>query len=568
LQKTLRHRFLKPIFIPWIILIVTGSGNCFWVNHLIAETSQGQLQQVLQNRIAHAKTFSVPILEKEPIKDLHLIETFYKHQSYLPVWVAMKKPSERFTTLLKCIRQADREALDPQDYHLAAIEKLAAAVARRHPNRKPDRLRNLADLELLSTDAFFTYASHLLSGRINPERVDPEWSATVKQVDFIRLMQTTLESNKIESVFNSLLPGHPGYVKLRNSLIRYRKIVDDGGWPKIPEGPNLHLGHSGKRVRILRARLRFENEFVKGSIFNRNKFDHHLDQAVRLFQQQHGLEVDGIVGPQTLRTLNIPTADRVRQIELNMERWRWLPRYLGNTYVIVNIADFKLEFHDQNQPVVVIRAVVGQNYRRTPVFSTQITHLVLNPSWSVPKIIALEDMLPQIQMDIDYLNRQRLRVFQDLNGEATEIDPATVDWKTITPDNFNYRFQQAPGSTNALGRVKFMFPNKFDVYIHDTPSQHLFAKTIRNFSSGCIRIEKPIDFAHYLMQENPRWTRENIIAAIDSGVSQTLRLPSPIPLHFIYWTAWVDGDGTLQFREDIYGRDRTLEKALHIKYGE
>ncbi len=553
----------KKFFISLTILVVTSTGGCVSLQDSGLKTSDKSLQQLLQDRITRARASADPTIKKEPIKNLNLIQIFYERRAYRPAWVGENKSPGLVKNLLKSIRKADREALDPKDYHLDALEKLADSFGRHSSRGQPPILSNLADLELLSTDAFLTYASHLLSGRVNPESVDPEWTASLKEVDFTRLMQTALDSNGIESAFNSLLPIHPGYMKLRDALIRYREIVDKGGWPAVSYGRNLQSGDTDKRVRTLRARLRFENKTLKGPIFNRNIFDNHLDQAVRLFQHQNGLDVDGIVGPNTLRALNIPTADRVRQIELNMERWRWLPQYLGKCYVIVNIANFKLELREKDQQVMAMRAVVGQNYRRTPVFSTQMTHLVLNPYWNVPKIIALEDMLPLLQMDPNYLNRQRLKVFQDLAGGAMEIDPETVDWKTVTVDNFNYRFQQEPGPANALGRVKFMFPNKYDVYIHDTPSQDLFTKPIRNFSSGCIRIEKPIDLAEYLMQGDPQWTRENIIAAIDSGITRTIRLPSPIPVYFIYWTAWADGDGTVQFREDIYGRDRILEKALH-----
>jgi murein L,D-transpeptidase YcbB/YkuD len=520
----------------------------------------------LQGRINRVKVSADLAIEKEPIKSLNLIQAFYEHRSYRPVWVGEDKSPGLVYNLLKSIRNANREALDPNDYHLEVLEKFDNSFGSLRSRDQPLILNNLVDFELLSTDAFLTYASHLLSGRINPASVDPEVTANSKEVDFIRLMKAALDSNQIESVFNGLLPFHPGYMKLRDSLMRYRKIADKGGWPAVPYGRNLQSGDTDKRVRMLIERLRFENRAPQRSIFNKTRFDYHLEQAVRLFQQRHGLEADGIVGPHTLRTLNITTAERIRQIELNMERWRWLPQHLGRCYVIVNIADFKLEIYEMNQPVMVMRTVVGQNYRRAPVFGTQITHLVPNPYWNVPKIIAVEDILPQIQMDPNYLNRHGLKLFQDLAGGAVEIDPETVDLKAVTAENFYIRFQQNPGPANALGHVKFMFPNKYDVYIHDTPSQDLFAKPIRNFSSGCVRIEKPIDLAEYLMQGDPRWTRKNIIAAIDSGVTQTIRLPSPIPLYFIYWTAWADNDGMVHFREDIYERDRILEKALHMKY--
>jgi len=214
---------------------------------------------------------------------------------------------------------------------------------------------------------------------------------------------------------------------------------------------------------------------------------------------------------------------------------------------------------------MVMRVVVGTEYRRTPVFSDGMTYLVLCPYWHVPPNIAIQDKLPLIHKDPTYLTKQRIRVFQGWGADAEEIDPATIDWSKVTLENFVFRLRQDPGPWNALGRVKFMFPNKFNVYLHDTPSQELFGKATRTFSSGCIRIEKPIELAEYVMQGNPNWTRKTILAALETNIEQTVPLPEPIPVHLLYWTAWVDEEGSIQFRDDIYGRDKLLDKALREK---
>jgi len=291
-------------------------------------------------------------------------------------------------------------------------------------------------------------------------------------------------------------------------------------------------------------------------------FDRGLELAVRRFQKRHGLTDDGVVGPATLEALNVPVAERLRQIELNLERWRWLPEDLGRRYILVNIADFELEVVEDGRRVLAMRVVTGKKMRLTPVFSGRMTYLVLNPYWHIPHKIAVKDVLPRIKRDPGYLVRQGIRVFESWDDLAPEIPPETIDWPAVTKHNFAFKLRQDPGPSNALGRVKLMFPNRFAVYLHDTPSRYMFRKNQRDFSSGCIRVEKPIDLAAYVLDGDRKWTREKILSAIASGESRIAWLPEPIPVHVLYWTAWVDEEGTVQFRRDVYGRDRSLDEAL------
>jgi murein L,D-transpeptidase YcbB/YkuD len=272
-----------------------------------------------------------------------------------------------------------------------------------------------------------------------------------------------------------------------------------------------------------------------------------------------------VVGRDTLSALNVSVTDRLRQIQVNLERWRWLAQDLGNRYVLVNLADFRLEVVETGRMVMDMRIIVGKGYRRTPIFSGRMTYLVLNPAWHVPHKIARLDILPRIRKDPGYLSREHFRVFEGWGADAKEIDPATVDWTKVTRGNFRFRLRQDPGSWNALGRVKLMFPNEFGVYIHDTPSRELFRKTVRTFSAGCIRIEKPLELAEYVLAGDPKWNGEAILAALEAGREQTVRLPAAIPVHLLYWTAWVDASGTVQFRKDVYERDwRVLETLRSI----
>jgi murein L,D-transpeptidase YcbB/YkuD len=291
-------------------------------------------------------------------------------------------------------------------------------------------------------------------------------------------------------------------------------------------------------------------------------FDEALEQALKRFQQRHGLTADGVVDTVTRAELNMSAERRVEQLELNLERWRWLPQDLGRRHIIVNIAAFELEVEEEGKVVLPMRVMVGLPFHHTPVFSDTIRYIVLNPSWNVPHDIAVEDLLPHVKRDPSYLARQQMQLFQGWGPGAREVDPDTVNWSAITPDDFPFRLCQIPGPINALGRIKFMFPNKFNVYLHDTPSRPLFKETQRDFSHGCIRIQQPIELAVYLLQKDPHWNREAILRELDEAVDRSVRLPEPIPIHLLYWTAWADEDRTIQFRRDIYNQDAPLLAAL------
>lgn len=521
-----------------------------------------QVRELLRNRIEAAGVPPKITVGEEIIHARVMLPLFYERRAYLPAWIADYGLKPGADVLIKAIREADREGLRPSDYHLAKIEATLKEVRQNQEKKNPINAHRLVDLDLLFTDVFLLYGSHLLAGKINPETIDAEWHANRREVDLAMVLQVALDTNKIAETLKSLLPPQPGYTRLREALARYRGLVSKGGWPAVPDGPKMQKGDCGERVAALRTRLITEGDPGPIKEGQRDLFDDALEQAVRRFQQRQGLEDDGIVGVSTLAALNIPAEARLHQIELNLERWRWLPQDIERCYILVNIADFKLAVIENDKSVMTMRAVVGKPYRRTPTFSAKITYLVLSPFWHVPSKIAVQDKLPRIRKDPEYLAKQNIKVFQGWDAQTREIDPTTIDWSKVTAKNFNYRFRQEPGPTNALGRVKFMFPNKFDVYLHDTPSRELFTKIARVFSSGCIRIEKPIELAEYVLRADPKWPLENILAAMDKHVEQTVRLPEPITIHLVYWTAWVDADGSIQFRNDIYARDNILAAAL------
>jgi len=527
-----------------------------------AQTVSEQVRERLRNRIeAGGMPLKITVGEESVFASIKL-PTFYLHRIYAPAWSKDKGPLPLANKFLLIIRQADQEGLDPDDYHLAKIESVLAEIRQSKKMKNPPDPGRLSDLDLLLTDAFLIYSAHMLSGRINPETMDPEWHANRREADLAEILQNALDSNEIEKSLKNLLPRQAGYARLRKKLAQYRKIAADGGWVAVSQGPKLQKGDRNGRVMLLRERLFAEGDVERSFWGDEDHFDETLETGVRHFQERNGLDVDGVVGPQTLESLNVTAHERVLQIALNMERWRWLPQDLGDCHILVNIAGFNLAVVENDHVYMDMRIVSGKSYRRTPVFSGQMTYVVLNPSWNVPYKLAVQDKLPLIKENVGYLAEQGMRVYQGWGAETMEIDPHTIDWSQISPENFSFRLRQDPGPKNALGHIKFMFPNKFDVYLHDTPSKDLFEKAVRTFSSGCIRIEKPVELAEFLLQDDPEWRPEKIQAALEKGEEKTVRLPKPIPIHLLYWTAWVDEKGTVHFRKDIYGRDKRLDDAL------
>jgi len=497
----------------------------------------------------------------EPVYASLVLPSFYERRLYRPAWSDERGPTRLAGDLIDALRRADLEGLRSEDYHLAGIETVLAAVradAKRGPALAPDRW---AELDLLLTDAFLVYGAHLLAGRVNPETLRPEWVSNRRTADIAVVLEAALASGNIAGTLASLDPPEVGYRRLREALAHYREVSATGGWAVIPDG-SLRLGERSSSVAALRERLRLEDDLGPVETQDAELFDEPVEQAVKKFQGRHGLTADGVVSAPTRAELNVPVQRRVEQLELNLERWRWLPKDLGRRHIIVNIAAFELEVVEDEAVVMSMRVVVGRPFDRTPVLSDTMRYLVLNPYWHVPSNIATTELLPKLKRDPSYLARYKLRVFPSSRLDAQEIDPATVDWSTITAANFPFLLRQDPGPRNSLGRIKFMFLNKYHVYLHDTPARPLFEETQRDFSHGCIRIQHPIELAVYLLRDDPRWNRDAVLTALDDAEDRSVPLPEPMPIHLLYWTAWADGDGTIQFRRDIHDRDAPLFAAL------
>lgn len=532
----------------------------------LAETPSDQVCSQIGNRIKGAEVSSKVAYPEGLPSVSPLLSQFYEGRGFRPAWSDDYGPSPDVEDFLEVIRAAYREGLNPQDYHLNKIEAVLSDLYTRQIGLGTYDVEKLADLDLILTKAFFLYASHLVDGRVDHRNIYPDWVVNQGSADMKALLSEALDSGDMQKTLADLAPHYPKYVRLREKLIKYLAIAESGGWPQVPDGPKLLKGSGGKRVAILRQRLIASGDLASMAQESPVIFDHDVETAVRKFQKRHGLKDDGRVGKSTLKVINVPLETRIRQIALNMDRLRWLSSDMGQNYIFVNIADFSLEVMEDEQPVMSMRIIAGKDEQRSCVLSAKMTYLELNPFWRVPDSIATKEILPQIKKYPGYLAQKTIKVFKDWSDNAKEIDPMLVNWSRVRASNLGYKFRQEPGPLNPLGRIKFIFPNECEIYLHDTPARHLFGRARRDFSHGCIRVEKPVELATYLLRNKETWIQKKILAEIRKGKRQVVMLPEPVNVHIFYGTVWVDREGVLQFRNDIYHADE-IPYDLPLKRG-
>lgn len=473
------------------------------------------------------------------------VEQFYRSRNNKPAWVSGTSPALK--NLLGIENVVQSHGLSAGDYHLAVLPELIEKG-------------NRQAVELLATDAFLTFGAHLLRGKVDPVALDPNWTAVRRSGELIAVLSKVISSGEVTKSVELFAPKSTAYRVLQEALKRLRKS-GSMGFPKIPDGPALKLGMKGKRVAILRARLAAEELLAMSSKNTGDVFDHATELAVAAFQRVAGLEADGVVGSVTRREMNRSFADRILQIRVNLERWRWLAEDLGTRHIRVNIAAFSLETWNRGALVRKHDVIVGRPYRKTPVFSGEMSYLILNPWWETPHNIARLDKLPDLQRDPAFADRLGFEIF-DRAGK--KIDPLEVNWGAYTPKNFPFRLRQRPSPQNALGEVKLMFPNHHNVYLHGTPARELFSRTRRDFSSGCIRVQQVLDLTEWVLSDTPGWDRRKIESVVASGQVTRIDLRLKIPVHILYLTAVATDEGSVRFLPDIYDRDSRLAAALEM----
>jgi L,D-transpeptidase YcbB len=472
---------------------------------------------------------------------------YYQENGGPLLWVG----NARMDDLVARLRAAAKDGLDPKSYPAEQLAKLADAAG------KTDT-RSRAIIELYFSAAFLEYASDLKVGRLLPHKVDPNFFLQNRSIDQLAALQQLGRAQDIDAFFDAWQPQAPDYAALKLALDDYHAIATTGGWSSVPLGDSLKPGMTDDaRVPLLRARLFLTDGAPQHGSGTAGFYDQGLANAVKWFQKRHGLTDDGVVGKATVAALNVPVDERISEIVVAMERWRWMPENLGRDHLIVNIAGFDLRHVTDGRLVDRMAVVVGKPYSRTPVFSDRVRYLEFNPYWNVPSDIAIKEELPKLKTNPA---ARAAAGFEAVQGDKV-YQLTEIDWSRYGPDNFPFQLRQRPGPTNALGRVKFMFPNQFNVYLHDTPSRGAFSAESRAFSHGCVRLSRPLDLAQEVLSGTPGWDRRRIDGVIAGGDRTTVNLAQPLPIHITYLTAWVD-DGTPNFRSDIYEQDAKLISAL------
>lgn len=484
---------------------------------------------------------------------------FYEKRNFEPAWIDDGEPRPQMDALIKAIHGAGAEGLDPELYSVTALDARHKEASKGFLTKKGFKPEEATAMDVWLTWLYMKYASDLADGLADLAKSDPKWQIKPEAFDALARLEGALGSNRIEHSLQDLVPHNPEYAGLKKALAEYRQIAEKGGWPRVQAAASVKLkpGAASPLVPAVAARLAVTGDYT-GTVPPAGQpaaYSPELQEAVRRFQRRHGLQDDSIVGAPTIAEMNVPVDVRIRQIEMNMERWRWLPRDLGPRYILVNIPEMRLDVWEQGRVPLSMRVVVGKPDTQTPIFNDEMTHVVFSPYWNVPTDIAQKETLPSLMNDPGFLDRMNMEIV-DAKGSA--VDAGSVDLSNPA----NYRFRQRPGTSNALGLVKFMFPNQFDVYLHDTPADSLFARASRSFSHGCVRVEQPEQLAQYVLRDQPEWTPDKIVEAMHAGQERTVKLKEPIPVYLGYWTARVSPDGIVQFRKDVYGIDGRLTTRL------
>ena len=526
--------------------------SLFASSALSAEKGKQLLQQRM-NQLAERGSLN---LEGEVISSKSFLPEFYRQRDYQLAWTAHM---DNARVLAARILSSHEEGLVPADYHAAEIKKLLAlSSGKQFPEARQ------VDLDILLTEALARYAYHLRFGKVDPGKLDADWNMprSFKGQDPVVELQSVIDSADFNAQLDARITQLPVYKQFRQALAKYAVIAAAGGWPSTPAGETLKPGMQDARVPLLRKRLQASGDLT-ATVNDSSEYDAMLESAVKQFQSRHGLEADGVIGKGTLAAMNVPVDARINQIRVNLDRARWVSQDIPETYVIVDIAGFNARLFRNGELVWDEPAQVGKPYRKTPVFREDMTYLELNPTWTIPPTILAKDILPKMKQDPAYLQQKNMQV---LTQGGKVVDPGTIDWSSVSAKGFPYIIRQTPGPHNALGRVKFMFPNSHFVYLHDTPSKQLFNRSSRAFSSGCIRVRNPFELAELLLQDQDGWDRTQIDAAVDSLKQQRVSLSEPVPVLLLYWTVNVDADGTVYFKEDIYQRDARVLAGLDGRF--
>lgn len=489
------------------------------------------------------------------------IFSFYSNREFREIWSSDGILTELAYELRFEIRQSKFDGLDPQEYHLGLIDTFFNTFEANKKNKVSNDLGELVDLELLLSDAFFQLAAHLERGKVNPALLKSTWEIARKpqKVNYGDLLSVSLASGEIRRNLETIYPKFTSYKRGREVIrqLDEKSKVDSLNWKPIKIDKTIKVGESNNSIPVIRQRLQFWGYMGHYETENPKVYDSLLFEGVKEFQRKNGMEPDGALGKNSIAGINNSPNVFLDRAAVNMERLRWLPDTLKEAEIIlVNIANYRLDYIYKLDTLFSSKVIVGKQYHATPIFSAAMSYIVFSPYWNIPNSIARNEIIPAIRKNPDYLRQKNMEV---VTFSGQPVDPSTINWSN---KSFPYMIRQRPGGSNSLGLVKFMFPNRFSVYIHDTPTRALFDREDRALSHGCIRLQNPTEFAKILLSDMPEWTDERINQAMNQKSERIVNLNRKIPVALVYLTFWADSKGQAHFRQDIYNRDAEILTLL------
>jgi murein L,D-transpeptidase YcbB/YkuD len=489
------------------------------------------------------------------------IFSFYSNREFREIWSSDGVLTELAYELRFEIRQSKFDGLDPQEYHLGLIDTFFNTFEANKKNKVSNDLGELVDLELLLSDAFFQLAAHLERGKVNPALLKSTWEIARKpqKVNYGDLLSVSLASGEIRRNLETIYPKFTSYKRGREVIrqLDEKSKVDSLNWKPIKIDKTIKVGESNNSIPVIRQRLQFWGYMGHYETENPKVYDSLLFEGVKEFQRKNGMEPDGALGKNSIAGINNSPNVFLDRAAVNMERLRWLPDTLKEAEIIlVNIANYRLDYIYKLDTLFSSKVIVGKQYHATPIFSAAMSYIVFSPYWNIPNSIARNEIIPAIRKNPDYLRQKNMEV---VTFSGQPVDPSTINWSN---KSFPYMIRQRPGGSNSLGLVKFMFPNRFSVYIHDTPTRALFDREDRALSHGCIRLQNPTEFAKILLSDMPEWTDERINQAMNQKSERIVNLNRKIPVALVYLTFWADSKGQAHFRQDIYNRDAEILTLL------
>jgi murein L,D-transpeptidase YcbB/YkuD len=526
---------------------------CAWMLSFPSGAAAQTASETLRLRIEHLHDGGSASVRGAALFRRDAVSHFFQNRGFEPAWQVPSASDE----IRRAIAAIEHDGLTPSDYHLSAIDALLAAGSAR-------TAADAADLQILLTDALAALIDHVRYGKVRPVSLDRRWNVDPREgaPPLESELGRIAEARSIADAISAHRPQHFIYRGLKDALARLRAAEAAGGWPTVAAGPTLKPGATDPRVRQVRARLRASGDLaIDASAFS-DVYDAALEAGVKRFQERHRLTPDGAIGRATIDAMNVSATSRVEQVRANLERARWVIGGLRDTFLLVNLPAFKAYYIRDGKNVWETRTQIGREARQTPTFRADMRYLVFNPDWTVPPTILAKDVLGGMKKGQNTIRKKGLTIF-DRQGRV--VDPATIDWAAATPGRFPYTLRQPPGEDNALGRVKFIFPNEHSIFLHDTPSRELFRPDSRTFSSGCIRIERPLELAEWLLRGQDDWSMPKIEQTVERGRSETVLLRQPLPVLIVYWTVSVGASGDLRFARDVYGHDAPLIRALNTR---